>query len=118
MKSKKPVSYTHLNIMKLNRRLQIFSMSVVNLLEPSLKLKPHSLKEQLLSLIHISSKMGISKPEADVLLFLSNNSELNRGCDMVEIRGFSKAYEMCIRDRSKTLLNVTILNFNVSFSFD
>ena len=41
---------------------------------------------------NIARKVGISKPEADVLLFLSNNSELNRGCDMVEIRGFSKAY--------------------------
>ena len=40
----------------------------------------------------IAKKMGISRPEADVLLFLSVNSELNRGCDMVEIRGFSKAY--------------------------
>ena len=41
---------------------------------------------------NVARKVGISKPEADVLLFLSNNSELNRGCDMVEIRGFSKAY--------------------------
>ena len=41
---------------------------------------------------NIAKKMDISKPEADVLLFLSNNREYDRGCDMVEIRGFSKAY--------------------------
>lgn len=40
----------------------------------------------------VATKMGISKQEAEVLLFLSNNSKLDRGCDMVEIRGFSKAY--------------------------
>ena len=39
-----------------------------------------------------ATKLGISKSEADVLLFLSNNINYNRGCDIVEIRGFSKAY--------------------------
>lgn len=40
----------------------------------------------------VANNIGISKQEAEVLLFLSNNSKLDRGCDMVEIRGFSKAY--------------------------
>ena len=43
-------------------------------------------------LTEVAKKMNISKPEADVLLFLSANEQFNRGCDMVEIRGFSKSY--------------------------
>lgn len=39
-----------------------------------------------------ASKLGISKSEADILLFLSNDIKYNRGCDIVEFRGFSKAY--------------------------
>lgn len=35
---------------------------------------------------------GITKQEADVLLFFANNPELNRACDAVVYRGFSKAY--------------------------
>ena len=43
-------------------------------------------------ILNTATNLGISKPEADVLLFLSNNIGCNRGCDMVEIRGFSKSY--------------------------
>ena len=39
-----------------------------------------------------ASKLGISKSEADILLFLSNDIKYNRGCVRVEFRGFSKAY--------------------------
>lgn len=35
---------------------------------------------------------GITKPEADVLLFLYNNPTLNTARDIVYYRGFSKAY--------------------------
>ena len=35
---------------------------------------------------------GISKQEADLLLFFSNNLEFDRACDAVNYRGFSKAY--------------------------
>lgn len=35
---------------------------------------------------------GITRPEADVLLFLYNNPTLNTASDIVYYRGFSKAY--------------------------
>ena len=35
---------------------------------------------------------GITRPEADVLLFLYNNPTLNTARDIVYYRGFSKAY--------------------------
>lgn len=35
---------------------------------------------------------GITRPEADVLLFLYNNPSLNTARDIVYYRGFSKAY--------------------------
>lgn len=35
---------------------------------------------------------GITRPEADVLLFLNNNPELNTARDVAQHRGFSKAY--------------------------
>ena len=45
------------------------------------------------SLIEEKAKeCGISKQEADVLLFFSNNAEFDRACDAVTYRGFSKAY--------------------------
>ena len=37
-------------------------------------------------------KCGITRPEADVLLFLYNNPTLNTARDIVYYRGFSKAY--------------------------
>ncbi len=39
-----------------------------------------------------SEKLGISKPEADILCFLANNPGLNTGKDIAEYRGLSKAY--------------------------
>lgn len=39
-----------------------------------------------------AKKCGISKQEADVLLFFANNLEFNKACDAVVYRGFSKAY--------------------------
>lgn len=39
-----------------------------------------------------AQECGISKQEADVLLFFGNNSEFDRACDAVIYRGFSKAY--------------------------
>ncbi len=39
-----------------------------------------------------ASECGITKPEADVLLFLYNNPTLNTARDIVYYRGFSKAY--------------------------
>lgn len=40
----------------------------------------------------ISLEIGLTKPEADMLLFLFNNPELNTAKDAVMYRGFSKAY--------------------------
>ena len=37
-------------------------------------------------------KCGITKPEADVLLFFANNPEFANAIDAVNCRGFSKAY--------------------------
>ncbi len=39
-----------------------------------------------------AKKLGISKQEVDVLLFLEYHESCDRACDMVEDRGFSKAY--------------------------
>ena len=39
-----------------------------------------------------AQKCGITRPEADVLLFLYNNPTLNTARDIVYYRGFSKAY--------------------------
>lgn len=39
-----------------------------------------------------AKEYGISKQEADVLLFFGNNKEFDRACDAVTYRGFSKAY--------------------------
>lgn len=66
---------------------------------------------------------GITRPEADVLLFLSNNPELNTARDVARYRGFSKAYvskaieplarkgllSICTdpRDRRRQLLTIT-----------
>ena len=40
----------------------------------------------------IALEIGLSKPEADLLLFLSNNPSYNTARDAVIYRGFSKAY--------------------------
>ncbi len=40
----------------------------------------------------VATNNKISKQEAQVLLFLSHNYKTNRGCDIVEFRGFSKAF--------------------------
>ena len=39
-----------------------------------------------------ASSCGISKAEADVLLFFGNNPEFTNACDAVNYRRFSKAY--------------------------
>lgn len=39
-----------------------------------------------------ASEIGLTKPEADMLLFLVNNPEYNTARDAVYYRGFSKAY--------------------------
>ena len=39
-----------------------------------------------------SSKVGLSKPEADVLLFLANNPSCSTARDAAKYRGFSKTY--------------------------
>lgn len=37
-------------------------------------------------------RLGLTKPEADVLLFLANNPQYNTARDVVHHRGFSKTY--------------------------
>ena len=37
-------------------------------------------------------RLGLAKPEADVLLFLANNPQHNTARDVVQYRGFSKTY--------------------------
>lgn len=37
-------------------------------------------------------RLGMTKPEADVLLFLANNPQHNTARDVVQYRGFSKTY--------------------------
>lgn len=37
-------------------------------------------------------RLGLTKPEADVLLFLANNPQHNTARDVVHYRGFSKTY--------------------------
>lgn len=37
-------------------------------------------------------RLGLTKPEADVLLFLANNPQYNTARDVVQYRGFSKTY--------------------------
>lgn len=37
-------------------------------------------------------RLGLAKPEADVLLFLANNPQYNTARDVVQYRGFSKTY--------------------------
>lgn len=39
-----------------------------------------------------AASCGITKPEADVLLFFANNPEFTNAVDAVNCRGFSKAY--------------------------
>lgn len=39
-----------------------------------------------------SEKLGIAKQEVEVLLFLNTHPLYNRACDIVNFRGFSKAY--------------------------
>ena len=39
-----------------------------------------------------ATSCGITKPEADVLLFFANNPEFTNAVDAVNCRGFSKAY--------------------------
>lgn len=39
-----------------------------------------------------ANELGLTKPEADILLFLINNPEYNTARDAVYYRGFSKAY--------------------------
>lgn len=39
-----------------------------------------------------ATSCGITKPEADVLLFFANNPEFTNAVDAVNYRGFSKAY--------------------------
>ena len=68
-------------------------------------------------------RCGITRPEADILLFLNNNPELNTARDVARHRGFSKAYvskaiepltqrgllSICTdpRDRRRQLLTIT-----------
>lgn len=68
-------------------------------------------------------RCGITRPEADVLLFLSNNPDMNTARDVARSRGFSKAYvskaveplarkglvSICTdsRDRRRQLLTIT-----------
>ncbi len=40
----------------------------------------------------VAKEIGITKPEADVLIYLINNENQNKCCDIVDFRGFSKAY--------------------------
>ena len=39
-----------------------------------------------------AGRVGLTKPEADVLLFLSNNPQYTAARDVVRCRGFSKTY--------------------------
>lgn len=43
-------------------------------------------------LVRVAQEIGLSKPEADVLLFLTNNPTLNTASDVAKYRGFSRAY--------------------------
>lgn len=44
------------------------------------------------ALTHAAKQCGLTRPEADVLLFLRNNPSLNTSRDIAYYRGFSKAY--------------------------
>lgn len=44
------------------------------------------------SIAQAAERLGITKPEADVLLFLANNPQHNTARDVVRYRGFSKTY--------------------------
>lgn len=71
-----------------------------------------------------AKECGISKQEAYVLLFLSNNTEFNRACDIVNFMGFSKAYvskavtflvkkgyvEVCNDDADKRYQRIIVLD--------
>lgn len=37
-------------------------------------------------------RIGLTKPEADILLFLANNPQFHTARDVVALRGFSKTY--------------------------
>ena len=39
-----------------------------------------------------AKECNLTKPEADILLFIKNNPEFNTAKDIVKLRGFSKAY--------------------------
>ncbi|MEG0780823.1 MAG: helix-turn-helix domain-containing protein, partial [Oscillospiraceae bacterium] len=55
------------------------------------------LQKQLIDLYHgvidrAAADCGLSRPEADVLLFLHNNPQYNTARDVAEYRGVSRAY--------------------------
>lgn len=52
-----------------------------------------------------ASSCGITKPEADILLFFGNNPQFTNACDAVNYRKFSKAYV------SKALYSLSKRNF-------
>lgn len=52
-----------------------------------------------------ATSCGITKPEADLLLFFGNNPQFNNACDAVHYRKFSKAYV------SKALSSLSKRNF-------
>lgn len=54
---------------------------------------------------------GLSKPEADVLLFLGNHPQYHTAKDIVENRGFSKAY---ISKAADSLLKKELLDIKVN----
>lgn len=39
-----------------------------------------------------AEECNLTKPEADILIFIKNNPEYNTATDIVKLRGFSKAY--------------------------
>jgi len=57
-----------------------------------------------------AKECGISKQEADILLFLGNNSNLNRAVDIVLYRGFSKAYVSKAINALKNKNLITVCN--------
>lgn len=70
-------------------------------------------KDKYNSMIEMHAKeCGISKQEADVLLFFGNNSNLNCAIDVVLYRGFSKAYVSKSINLLKQKKLITICNDN------
>lgn len=62
----------------------------------------------------VAEECEISKPEADILLFLANNPEFDTAKDVVEHRGFSKGFVSKAIDMlaERSLISITVDKFD------